>query len=34
MCKCVFASYLDYVSWTDTHEGYAITTAVSWPFER
>lgn len=30
----VFGSYLHYVSGTDTHAGYAITTGVSWPFER
>ncbi|HET9361648.1 MAG TPA: hypothetical protein VFO58_17970 [Vicinamibacterales bacterium] len=30
----VFASYLDFVSGTDTHDGYAITAGVSWPFER
>jgi hypothetical protein len=30
----VFASYVSYVSGTDTHEGYAINAGVSWPFER
>jgi hypothetical protein len=30
----VFGSYLHYVSGTDTHDGYAITGGVSWPFER
>ena len=30
----VFASYLHYVSGTDTHVGRAITTGVSFPFER
>jgi hypothetical protein len=30
----VFASYLDFVSGTDTHDGYAITTGVAFPFER
>jgi len=30
----VFASYVTYVSGTDTHEGYAINAGVSWPFER
>ena len=30
----VFGSYLHYVSGTDTHDGYAITVGVSFPFER
>jgi len=30
----VFGSYLHYVRGTDTHVGRAITTGVSWPFER
>lgn len=29
----VFASYLHYVSGTDTHTGYAVTAGVSWPFQ-
>jgi hypothetical protein len=30
----VFGSYLDYVGGTDTHDGYAVTIGVSFPFER
>jgi hypothetical protein len=30
----VFASYVGYVSGTDTHQGRAINAGVSWPFER
>lgn len=30
----VFASYVGYVSGTDTHDGRAITAGISWPFER
>jgi hypothetical protein len=30
----LFGSYLHYVSGTDTHAGYAITTGVAFPFER
>lgn len=30
----VFASYVGYVSGTDTHQGHAINAGVSWPFER
>jgi hypothetical protein len=30
----LFGAYLHYVSGTDTHAGYAITTGVAWPFER
>jgi hypothetical protein len=30
----VFGSYLHYISGTDTHDGYAITAGVAWPFER
>jgi hypothetical protein len=29
----VFASYVDYVSGTDTHAGGALTLGISWPFE-
>jgi hypothetical protein len=29
----VFASYIDYVSGTDTHAGGALTIGISWPFE-
>ena len=29
----VFATYIDYVSGTDTHAGGALTLGVSWPFE-
>jgi hypothetical protein len=30
----VFATYLEYVSGTDAHTGRAVTTGVSWPFDR
>jgi hypothetical protein len=29
----VFASYIAYVSGTDSHAGRALTLGVSWPFE-
>jgi hypothetical protein len=30
----VFGAYLDYIGGTDTHDGYAVTIGVSFPFER
>ncbi len=30
----LFASYVHYAAGTDTHVGHAITTGLSWPFER